>query len=100
MQRPIAKHWTELGESCGTVGEGIEGAIEDMDSTRRTTKSTNLDSWGFPETEPPNKEHIWAGSLPQMHIEDVHLGLCAGPQHLEPGLYIPDHVVCLCILFL
>ena len=38
------KHW------------GIEGLESDKDSTGRPTESTNLDSWGLLETDPPKRE--------------------------------------------
>ena len=41
---------------------------EDMDSTRRPTELTNLNPWGLPETEPPTKEHTWAGPRPPTHM--------------------------------
>jgi hypothetical protein len=52
----------ELRESYGRVGRNIEGPEEDTDSTRRPTESTNLESWGLPETESLTKE--WAGTGP------------------------------------
>jgi hypothetical protein len=33
MQKPIAKHQAELGESCGRVGDGIEKAAGVKDTT-------------------------------------------------------------------
>ena len=54
----------DLQESCRRVGGRIEGPQEDSDSTGRPTKSTNLDPWGLPETEPPTKKQAWAGPRP------------------------------------
>jgi hypothetical protein len=41
------------------------GSEEERDSIGIPTESTNLDAWGFPETEPPTKEQAEAGP---MHI--------------------------------
>jgi hypothetical protein len=43
MQIPIAKQWMELGDSYGRIGGRISGAERDRNSTRKPTKSTNLD---------------------------------------------------------
>ena len=48
--------------------EKIEGPKVDRDSTGRPRESTNLDPWGLPETEPPGKEHAWAGPRPPEHM--------------------------------
>jgi hypothetical protein len=40
----------------GRVGRMIEGPEEDRNPTGRPTLSSNLDPWGFSETEPPTKE--------------------------------------------
>ena len=42
-------------------GLGIEGTEGDCNPIGRVTLSTNLDPWELPETEPPTKEHAWAG---------------------------------------
>ena len=47
--------------------EKSEGQQDDSDSTGRPTESTNLDSWGLPETESMNKEQVWAGPRPPTH---------------------------------
>jgi hypothetical protein len=49
----------ELGDSYGRIGGRIVGPEGDRNSTGRPTESTNLDTLGFSEYEPPNKEHIW-----------------------------------------
>ena len=41
----------ELGSLVKDLGRRIEGPEEDRDSTKRPTESTNLDTWGLPETE-------------------------------------------------
>jgi hypothetical protein len=46
MQRPTAKHQEELGEPCGTVGNGTDRAKGVKNTTRRPTESTNLGPWG------------------------------------------------------
>ena len=43
MKKPTAKHWTELGESCGRSQGKIEGPKGDRNSSRKPTKSTILD---------------------------------------------------------
>jgi hypothetical protein len=40
--------------------------------------STNLDPWEFPETEPPTKEHTWAG--PSSPFPYVAEGCLVWPQ--------------------
>ena len=66
MQRPTDKH---QAESSGSLVEGwgrgwkIEGAREVKYITRRPTEPTTLSPWGLTETEQPNKEHAWTGSL-------------------------------------
>lgn len=39
------------------------------DTTRRPTEPTNQDPWGLTETEPPTKEHAWAGPGPPTHMQ-------------------------------
>jgi hypothetical protein len=65
MQISTAKHWTEVRVSYGRVGRRIEGPEGDKNSTGRRRDSTNLDPWELSETEPPTKEHTWAGQSPQ-----------------------------------
>lgn len=60
----------------------------DRDSTR-TTKPTNLDPWGLPETETPTKEHIGARfRSPSLHTAaaDMQLNSQEGPPITEQGL--------------
>jgi hypothetical protein len=45
----------EFGKSGGRV---VGKAGRDRDTTRKSTLSTNLDSWGFPEAESSTKEYI------------------------------------------
>lgn len=47
----------EYRKSSGRVGGMIEGPKEGRHSTKRPTESTNLDTWGFPETESPKIIH-------------------------------------------
>jgi hypothetical protein len=54
MQKPTAKHQMELGEFYGRLRR-TEGPEEVRDFTGRPTESTNLDTWGLPETEPPTR---------------------------------------------
>ena len=44
---------------------------EDRGTTGRPTKSTTLNPWGLPETEPPTKEQACA----RIYVADVQLGL-------------------------
>ena len=46
--------WMSHGKAWGK----IEGLEEDRDFTGRPTESTNLDSWGIPETESPTKYNL------------------------------------------
>ena len=42
---------------------------------------------GLSESEPPTKEHTWAGPRPlYTYVTDVQLGLHVGPEQLEQGL--------------
>jgi hypothetical protein len=54
MQRSMAKYRMELRKSREEVGGRIEEPREDRDSIR-SSESTNLYPWGFPETEPPTR---------------------------------------------
>jgi hypothetical protein len=45
----------------GSVQERIENPEGDRSSTGRPTVSTNLEPWEVSKTEPPRKEHTWAG---------------------------------------
>lgn len=46
------------------------------------TKSTKLNTWGIPETEPPTKAHTWTYAP---YVADVKLGLHVGPLTVEVG---------------
>jgi hypothetical protein len=84
----------ELRESCGRIGVRIE-------ELHKKTESTNKDTWGLPETEPPTKEHVWAGPNHPNHptyVADVQLGLYMGPQTTGAGT-VHDSVARLWILF-
>lgn len=79
MQILTANHWTEVRDPYGRVRGRIEGAEGDGNPIGRPTVSTNLDPWELPETEPPTKEHTWAGPrLPCTYVADVQLGLHVG----------------------
>jgi hypothetical protein len=62
MQIPTAKHWTDVGDPHGRVKGRIEGTEGDGNPIGRPTMSPNLIAWEFPESEPPIKEHTWAGT--------------------------------------
>jgi hypothetical protein len=49
------------GSHVEPVWERIKGPGEDRNSRE---SSINLDPWGLLETEPPTKEHTWAGPRP------------------------------------
>lgn len=54
------KHWTELWDSYGIFGGRIKGPRRNKNSTEKPTKSTNLDLYELPETEPSTENHAWA----------------------------------------
>jgi hypothetical protein len=62
-----ANHWTEAMNPHGRVRGRIEGTEGNGIPTRRTTVSTNLDSWELTEIKPPTKS--------------IH-GLLNGPRHI------------------
>ena len=66
-------------------GGRIEEPRGHRDSARRPTKSTNLDTWGFPKTEPRAKEHKWAGCRASLHIckRCATWSLCVSFQQLK-----------------
>lgn len=87
----------ELGQSCVRVGGKIEEPGGNKNSTRRPSTSTNLYIWGFPETEPPAKEHTRAGPSPwhpYTYVLHVQLGLWVGAPTTGMGSY-PDSVACI-----
>ena len=61
----------------------MEGAREVKDTTRKPRESTHLGLWRFTKTEPPTKEHAWAGPRPSTHVADVKLGSMWIPEQLE-----------------
>ena len=68
MQILTAKHWSEVrgsGDPYGRVRGRIEEAEGDANPIGRTTVSANLNPWELPKSEPPTKEHTWAGPRPQ-----------------------------------
>jgi hypothetical protein len=71
MQRPTDKYWTELRDSIWTVQGRIKGLKGDRNSTVRPTESTNLDPYGFSETEPLTKEHAQTGPRITTCIEEM-----------------------------
>jgi hypothetical protein len=97
MQRPTAKHWMQLRDFYGRFRERIDSPEGDRNSTRRPTESTNLDPWGFWETEPPAKEHTQSrssSSPPPTHVADVQLNLHVSPLTTGAGLSIKLLPVC------
>ena len=49
----------------------MEGTRGDRNSTENSVESINLDPWRLLETEPPTKEHTWAGPRDPTHIKEV-----------------------------
>jgi len=99
MQRPTAKHETELGESYGRVGSRIKEPKEDRDSIGRP-RVNQYGSLEFPETEPPTKD----GSLDELsphqctYVADIMLGFFEG--HPITGAEpFSESFSCLWILF-
>jgi hypothetical protein len=64
MQIPTDKYWTELGNPYGKVRGMIEGSQRDGNPIGRPTVSNYQEPWELPETEPPTREHTWAGLRP------------------------------------
>jgi hypothetical protein len=54
----------EVRDSYGRVRGRMEGTEGDVIPIGRPTVSTSLGLWELQRTEPPNKEHIEAGSNP------------------------------------
>jgi hypothetical protein len=77
MQRPTPKH---LKDVLGAEKK-IETTEEDREPTEKPTMSTNLDSWGLPETEPPTKDH--PGHL--KYVVDEQLGRHEFPNNWSRG---------------
>jgi hypothetical protein len=83
----------------------VEGPNEDSNSTESPTESTNLDSWGLSESEPPDKELEQAETTPPTPLSLI---LSHRPQmcslvfillHQNQGLSLLDSAACLTILF-
>ena len=63
-------------DTCGGVGERINGSEMDGNSTGGPTDSTNMDPRGLSDSESANKEHTQAGTRPPgTHVADVQLDL-------------------------
>lgn len=79
------KQWMDLRDSYRRIRVTLVGPEEDMNYTRISTRSTNLDPWG-PQYEPPTKEQTSTGpKLPQTYVAHVQLGLLVSSE-LELGL--------------
>lgn len=59
----------EFSESHGKFRGRIKRPGTDRDSTRKPTKSTNLDTWGLVEPELSIKEHILSGASPFQYVQ-------------------------------
>ena len=66
-ERPIAKHWMELWESCGGVGRRIEGSGRDRNSQGTLRELSNTDAWGISGTKSP-KNHIHGLELGPLNL--------------------------------
>jgi hypothetical protein len=88
MQRFIANHQLELGESCGRVGHRIEWARGVKDTPHRTTESTRFCLWGLTVTKSPTKEH--AGAAPSVsHIcSRIEPWTSCGSPTIQVGLWL------------
>jgi len=87
----------ELRDTCERFGGRIEGPEGERNCIRRRTESTNLNPWEVSETEPPTKEHTWAGPRPPplfTFVADVQLSLHVGPQPMG-AVAVPKAVACL-----
>jgi hypothetical protein len=86
----IPNHGTEVNDPYGGIRWRLEEAEDEDNPIERSAVSTNLDTWGFPDTEPPTREdtgagwsqtlkrHIWdIRGLPGLAsvVKDVHQGL-------------------------
>jgi hypothetical protein len=58
IQRPTAKHYTLLGESCKRERGRIVGAGEVNTTKRKPTVSTNIGPQGLTETELPTRAPV------------------------------------------
>lgn len=65
-QIPTAKLWTDVKDTYGRVEGSTEGPEGGGNTIRRPTESTSLGLWELVDTEPPIKEHTWAGSNAHM----------------------------------
>jgi hypothetical protein len=75
--------------------EGLQGPKGDRNSIGKLTESTNLDPWGFSETEPPTREHTQPRHRPPgSYGADVWLDLQVGPEPLGQGLFPKPLPVC------
>ena len=62
------RYWTEFGHFSERMGERIAYPKGDTKSIGRPIESTNLDPMRLSETEPPTKEHTWAGPRLPTHM--------------------------------
>jgi len=96
----------ELVKYCEWIAGRIMEPGSGRNSTRRSTESINLDSWGLKETELSVTKHSQAGSKDiYVPIYPIHIPyishiypIYVGPISTGVGAY-PDSVACLVILF-
>lgn len=60
-----------LRKSCGIVTDEIEQAGGVKDTTKRSTKSTNLEPWGLTQPGPPTSKHAGAGPRYLKHLWQI-----------------------------
>ena len=56
-----------LGSLVQGLGEGLRDP-EESGIPQEDQQSNNMDPWRFPETEPPTKDHTWAGPRSLAHM--------------------------------
>lgn len=76
--------WTlmeELGQELRTP--------EKMGTPQEDNRVNKSGPFRFSETEPPTREHVWAGPRPpHLYVADVQLCYHVGTKQLEQGLYL------------
>jgi hypothetical protein len=79
-------NYVELRESCGRVGDRIEGAKSVKDITRTSTKSTNLGPWGLTEIITNQRACRYRIYPPHTtFVADVQHGLHVVPLRIKVG---------------
>jgi hypothetical protein len=83
MQRTIAKHWTEFGDSYVIIPRRIVGPKGDRNSQEETS---NLDPWGTQILSHQSKSIQGLGlEPPSTYVANVQLGVHVGPPETGVG---------------